>query len=181
MSQALEYSKAPKLVIQSLFDKYDTNQNGKLTKTELYSFLQDDFGLDDGQAQTYLLLLDKNGDGFISYKEFETWFRSGENFKSINDFTRYYYLQKAIEFFKKYDIDESGSIDLEESYQLFQEYGGKHVTIEDFMTEMDIDNDGRISFEEFMKWLHWIPMDQLIIRRKSSIRKLKLANVQKIE
>lgn len=168
MFQVQSYAKAPCVVLKSLFDRYDSDKNGKLNKEELYAFLENDLGLNTQQAETYLLLFDKDADGSISYKEFENWFRSGEKFESINDLTRYYYLQKMVEFFKKYDTDHNNAIDQNELRQLFEEYGGKdRNTVEGFMKQLDLDGNGLVSFEEFACWLHWVPTEELIVRRNS--------------
>lgn len=154
---------APTIALKSLFTKYDTDSDGMLNKDELYHLLQGDLGLDEEQCDIYHHLLDKNADSLISYKEFETWLHSGERFKSIADKTRYYYLKKAIVMFKKYDTDNNLAIDEHEFHELYKDLGGsgkedEHAALE----KIDLDHNGRVSFPEFLKWLHWVPLDHLI-------------------
>lgn len=170
MSQARNYESAPTIVIKSLFDKYDNDKNGKLNKDELYALLENDLGMTEEQAQIYLHLLDKDGDGCISYKEFETWFRSGEHLQSITNLTRFYYLKKAVEFFKKYDLDDNGAIDRKEFGKLFEDFAKNgEQTMDAFMDALDLDKNGLISFEELARWLHWLPPEEFLIIRKKSM------------
>lgn len=152
----------PKIALKSLFLKYDVDENGYLDKLELYKLLRDDLGLSSDQAETYYHLLDKDADSNVSYTEFEKWFLSGERFQSINDKCRYHYLRKAIEMFKKYDVDNNLAIDKQEFHQLFSEVGGASKKQEKkAMKELDIDHNGRVSFQEFLNWLNWTTLKDL--------------------
>lgn len=157
---------APEIALKSLFRKYDSDENEMLDRDELFSLLQDDLGLSEEQCDIYHHLLDKNGDGLISYKEFRAWLRSNERFQTITDKCRYYYLQKAIVIFQKFDTDQDMCIDKNEFHSLFVELGGANKNAEDehvTMDNMDLNQDGRISFEEFMRWLNWVPLEYLIV------------------
>lgn len=152
----------PEIVLRSLFDKYDSDRNGMLTKNELFNLLQDDLGLNDEQCEIYHHLLDENADGLISYKEFSIWLQSGEEFQTISDKTRYYYLQKAVTMFKVYDTDSNLAIDKQEFRKLYEDLGGREYdqfAIDQTMSQLDLDRNGRISFQEFLKWLKWVPME----------------------
>lgn len=158
---------APEIALRSLFQKYDFNKDGMLNKQELYSLLEDDLGLDKEQCDLYHHLMDKNADSVISYDEFFTWLHGGENFKTIADKTRYYYLQKAITIFHRYDTDSDMAIDKKEFHKLYKELGGNGKEGEkEMMNKIDIDHNGRISFEEFMRWLNWVPIEHLIVRKE---------------
>lgn len=56
----------PKLVLQSLFAKYDLNKNGFLEQDELRELLEQDLGMNTDQAEVFLLLIDKKGDHKVS-------------------------------------------------------------------------------------------------------------------
>ena len=43
---------------------------------------------------------------------------SGEKLKNINDSSRFYLMQKAVEMFKQYDTNASGALDREEFTRL---------------------------------------------------------------
>lgn len=149
----------PEIALRSLFNKYDTDGNGYLDKDELYTLLEDDLGLTQEQCELYHHLLDKNGDGLVSYEEFSVWFHSGENFKAITDKTRYYYLHTAIVMFKKYDEDNNLAIDEKEFHKLYIDLGQlMNLEEHEAMSQIDVDRNGRISFQEFLKWLNWVPI-----------------------
>ena len=115
----------PHIVLKSLFTKYDKDGSGQLSRLELQGLFVDDLGLSKEQAESYAYLLDKDGNGQVSFEEFNSWLHSGEKFKNVNDKSRYQRLKKAVELFKTYDKDESGALDKEEFEKLFIAYGGK--------------------------------------------------------
>lgn len=153
--------KAPTVVLRSLFYKYDKDGSGKLSKDELQTLFVDDLGFTNEQANAYSLLLDKDGDNELSFEEFHIWLKSGEKFQNINDKSRYQKLKKAVDMFKKFDKDESGFLDRGEFKKLFQEVGGKANKMDKALAELDVDGNNRISFQEFLRWLNWVPLDNL--------------------
>ena len=114
----------PLIVLKSLFTKYDKDGSGQLNREELKGLFMVDLGLSKEQAESYAYLLDKDGNGKVSFDEFHKWLQSGERFKNINDKSRYHRLKKAVELFKSYDKDESGSLDRDEFEKLFLTFGG---------------------------------------------------------
>ena len=118
----------PKIVLKSLFSKYDKDGSGQLNRQELKGLFVDDLGLSKEQAESYSFLLDKDGNGSVSFDEFNAWLHSGEQFKNINDSSRYYKLKKAVELFKSYDKDDSGALDKDEFEKLFLAFGGTPCT-----------------------------------------------------
>lgn len=152
----------PKIVIQSLFRKYDSDGNGVLQRQEMLSLLMDDMALEAKKAENVLAEVDKDGDGNVNFEEFFQWLRDSKSLDKINESeasaNRYYYTRKAVELFKKYDKDESGTIDVDELKQLLSDLNYKH-SAETALKTMDIDGDGTVSFVEFLKWLNWIPAD----------------------
>lgn len=150
----------PTIVLKSLFTKYDTDGSGQLNRSELHGLFVQDLGLSKEQAEAYCYLLDKDGSGSISFEEFNTWLKSGEKFKNINDSSRYHRLNKAVAMFKDYDKDNSGALDIEEFEKLFIAFGGKKENVSSGLKELDKDGNGVISFQELMRWLRWVPIDE---------------------
>lgn len=150
----------PVVVIQSLFRKYDADGNGELQREEIMSLLRVDLGLETKKAEAILAAIDKDSDGSVSFEEFLQWFRNEEGMEMVNESqdccNRYYYTRKAVDLFKKYDIDGNGNIDAVELKKLLDDIDYKH-SVQDALTTMDKDGDGTVSFPEFLKWLNWIP------------------------
>lgn len=149
----------PDVVLKSLFSKYDQDNSDQLAITELKTLLQDDMGLSESEAQTYVLLLDKDGTGTISFTEFSKWLRSGERFNTVNDTARLGIIQKAVEMFMKYDTDGSHALNKTELTKVMIDCGGNPDAMDSAMTSLDVDGNGNVSFAEFLKWLNWVPMD----------------------
>lgn len=153
--------RAPAVVLKSLFLKYDKDGNGQLSKTELEVLFKNDLGFNKEQSEAYALLLDKDGNGEVSFEEFNSWLKSGEKFQNINDKSRYHRLKKAVDLFKKFDVDNSQALDRDEFKKLFKEVGGKPNKLDAALAELDRDGNNKISFQEFLRWLNWIPMDDM--------------------
>ncbi|XP_065643216.1 troponin C, skeletal muscle [Hydra vulgaris] len=152
---------APDIVIKSLFSKYDQDNSGFISMKELSNLLTDDLDLSPEQVETYVLLLDKDANGKLSFNEFKAWLKSGEKFEIVTDTSRFYIMQKAVEYYKKYDLDGSGWLDRDEFSKLHYEVGGNSQNLECALQSMDKDNNNKISFFEFLKWLNWINLKNL--------------------
>lgn len=146
----------PKIVVQSLFRKYDTDNSGRLQKLELMTLLKDDLGMDSKQAEAVMMLVDKDGSGAVSFEEFFQWLREGEGLKNVDNSTRYYYIRKAVDLFKKYDKDASGTIEPNELKELLKSVGYTG-SVESALKVLDKDGNNKVSFPEFLDWLNWLP------------------------
>ena len=151
----------PEMALKSLFCKYDTNNDGWLNKDELRGMFVDDLGLDEDQAEIYNYLLDRDGDNKVSYDEFIYWMRSNENLQNVTDRHRFGLIRHAVDMFQKYDKDDNWSLDVHELQDMVIEHGGEADKVMEALVKLDEDNNGRISFQEFLKWLDWVPMDEL--------------------
>ena len=149
----------PDIVLKSLFQKYDKDNSGQLSMKEIPELLKNDLGLSDEEAETYTLLLDKDASGSLSFDEFKSWLTSGERLKNVDSY-RFNLMYKAVEMFKKKDVDQSGSLERDEFAKLHVEMGGDPVYLDSALNALDGDHNGKISFFEFMKWLNWIDMSE---------------------
>lgn len=104
------------------FNDVDLDESGELDEEEIAE-LAKRLGM-----SLSLVEMDANGDGSIGYPEFEGWWRMRG-------------------LFDKYDADGSGALDLEEARNLAEKLG-TDCSIE----EMDQDEDGGISYDEFAAW-----------------------------
>ena len=131
-----------------LFNQIDVNGDGKITEDELYKGLCDKIKsdtLEDDIREIYNKL-DMDNDGYIEYEEFVRAAVSKEKFMGEN----------ALKFaFRFFDKDNSGTITFDEIKDVFK----KSVTdkenveqaLEKIIYEVDLNRDGKISFEEFSK------------------------------
>ncbi|XP_068726862.1 uncharacterized protein [Montipora capricornis] len=149
----------PEIAIQSLFDRYDHEKDGKLNKPELKALLEDDLGLTPEQACIYSLLLDQAGEHNVSYGEFFNWLRSGERFENIDDKSKFGKLCLAMEVFKTYDTDDSDTLDTEQFENLLCSLGYHNINSKKLFRELDHHKNGKLSFWEFVKWLNWVPLE----------------------
>lgn len=146
----------PKIVVQSLFRKYDTDDSGRLQKRELMTLLKDDLGMDSKQAEAVMMMVDKDGSGAISFEEFFQWLREGEGLQNVDNSTRYYYIRKAVDLFKTYDKDASGTIEPNELKELLKSVGYTG-SVKEALKVLDKDGNNKVSFPEFLQWLNWLP------------------------
>lgn len=149
---------APEVAVRSLFNKYDVNRNGKLEGHEMQTLLEDDLGLSPEQSWVYFLLLDKNGDHDISFEEFNDWLRSGEHFEVLNNKAKFHSLSKAFDYFKRFDTDNSDTLDRVQFERMMNFFGYTTINMDKAFAKMDKDDNGVLSFWEFMLWLQWIPV-----------------------
>lgn len=149
----------PSVAIHSLFNKYDTKRDGKLDEKEMKFFLEEIMGLDLHQSEIYFFLLDKDGDLEVSYGEFKDWLRSGERFQRLDNHPKFERVCRAFQYFKSFDTDDSGTLDREQFEAMMKYLGYHNQDMDKAFAKMDIHNNGKISFWEFMIWLNWAPIE----------------------
>lgn len=148
----------PRIVVKSLFSKYDVDGSGRLQRDELMQLLRHDMGMDPKQAEAMALVVDKDGSGSVSFDEFMEWIHDRKALDTVDDHTKYYYTRKAVDMFKKYDKDGNGTIEVNELKQLLKDVNYSD-SLESALQVLDKDGNGKISFPEFLKWLNWVPSD----------------------
>ncbi len=131
-----------------LFNQIDLNEDGKITEEELYKGLTKRIKSDtlEEDVKKIYKKLDMDDDGYIEYEEFVRAAVSKEKFMGDN------VLKFAFRFFDK---DNSGVITLKEIEDVFKKSVTDKKNVEKalkkIISEVDINNDGAISFEEFSK------------------------------
>ena len=148
----------PEIVVKSLFKKYDTDGSGRLGKNEMSSMLKDDLGMSPEQARACILMVDKDGCGQVSFDEFFLWLRTSKGFDDVDKKSRFYVIQEAVKLFKKFDKDDSDTIDREEFKELMASLNAcDESQLDSARQSLDTSGDGKISFSEFLNWLNWLP------------------------
>ena len=76
----------------------------------------------------------------------------------MNDKAKYHYLSKALGYFKSFDSDNSDTLDRAQFEKMMKFFGYETTDMEKAFAEMDKDENGAVSFWEFMVWLKWVPV-----------------------
>ena len=131
-----------------LFNQIDKSGDGKITKNELYKGLGERYKSDtlEKDVDEIYKNLDMDNNGYIGYEEFVRAAVSKE----------YFVKDSVLRFaFRYFDKDDSGEITFDEIEDLFsQSISDKnkvHETLVNIIKEVDVNNDGKINFEEFSK------------------------------
>jgi calcium-dependent protein kinase len=129
--------------LKEMFKSMDIDNSGTVTFEELKNGLAR-FGskISESEVRQLMDAADVDGDGTIDYLEFIT------ATMHMNRMDREDHLYTAFQYFDK---DSSGYITKEELEQALKNYGmGDQETIKDIIDEVDMDNDGRIDYDEFV-------------------------------
>lgn len=143
VSQLLNKEETSKM--EAIFKAMDLDGDGMLSMEEIQKGYDKHFGtpIDDDEIQRMFKEIDTDGNGSIDYSEFlmatmnESQLLSQEKLKAA---------------FKMFDKDGSGSISKAE---IKEALGGlEEKIVEGIINEVDENNDGEISFEEFEKMMN---------------------------
>ena len=133
-----------------LYNKLDKNENGKIGYMELFKGLCDITGenLDKDEVREIFINLDSNKNNYIEQEEFVKAAIDKKIFLSEN------MIKLAFNFF---DIDNSGSISVDDIFELFKENVDTGIDASSEFTKIiksiDIDENGYIDYEEFSKFM----------------------------
>ncbi|KAJ3331686.1 HIR complex subunit [Blyttiomyces sp. JEL0837] len=157
VSDKSKQHQSAKSKIRHLFDKYDLDSSGSISTNEFRQLCYDmGYFLTDKELALDVKLLDVDGDGEISYEEFITWWKQDDRFKSLqmND-EDYDKLSNYLHYFKKFDKDGSGIIDVREFKALYMDLVKRKMakkTLMGTLQDIDTNKDGKVSFNEYVRW-----------------------------
>ncbi|XP_060082160.1 calmodulin-A-like [Ylistrum balloti] len=138
-----------KKVMKKLFRQLDTNGNGSLGVTEVMTAARMlKMKPSREEAMAMIKKVDKNRDGCISYREFETMM---EEYVSLLDFQD----RELRQAFCTFDRDGNGYLDKGELKQVLKGMGEKmsDQEAEEVFRLVDVNRDGKISIDEFVRAL----------------------------
>ena len=101
--------------------------------------------VDDKELLALLNQMDANGDGEIDFDEFKA--------KMAKSYFRRHNNKELEAAFKKYDADGNGFLTMDELQGVMSNVG-RHMSrneIRSMIQSLDSNNDGKISFDEFIK------------------------------
>lgn len=133
--------------MEEIFAAMDKNNDGMLSKEEIRDGYEEHFGIpiDEEEIERMFKVIDVDGSGAIDYSEFLMATMSEQQLLSKDK------LKRA---FKMFDKDGSGTISKEEIKEALGSIDEEMA--EKMISEVDIDNDGEISFEEFEKMMSMV-------------------------
>ena len=133
---------------KAVFELFDKDRNGKITSKELGTVMR---GLGQNPTEEELKQMirevDLDGNGTIDFKEFLCLM-----VKKMKDTDTE---EELLEAFKVFDRDGNGFITSHELRNIMNSLGEglSPEEIEEMIKEADLDNDGQIDYEEFVKMM----------------------------
>jgi len=133
--------------LKEMFKNMDIDNSGAITFEELKSgFARLGSKLSEPEIKQLMDAIDVDGNGTIDYLEFVT---------ATMHMNRMDKQDRLFTAFQYFDKDNSGYITKEELEQALKNYGmGDQKTIKEIIEEVDIDNDGRIDYDEFVAMMN---------------------------
>lgn len=134
--------------LKAAFAMLDKNHDGRVNEGEI-KFMLEKLGivLKDAMVERLMEQASKRGDGLLSEEEFLTWMAR----QSVQDDV----MADLLAAFRVFDKDRNGYITRDE-LRLAMEVIGEPVSevqLDMMLRATDIDNDGRINYEEFVRML----------------------------
>lgn len=147
-------------ILRSVFNKYDKDKSGYLTIDEfsrlllrLSKHIKELKGVESRKTAAVFSLLDKDVDGKLSFEEFRVWWEKQNKYEFFCG-ERARNIRKAYQLFSNYTKDSETSLSNSGFNKMMEELGLPKCNDMCF-DDLDLDNDGKLSFEEFCGWLHW--------------------------
>ena len=147
-------------ILQAVFNKYDKDKSGYLTIDEfsrlllrLSKHIRELKGIEERKTSAVFSLLDKDVDGKLSFEEFRVWWEKQNKYEVFCG-EKARLIRKAYQLFSNYTKDSQVSLSHSDFSKLIVELGIPDCD-ELYFDDLDLDNDGKLSFEEFCNWLKW--------------------------
>ncbi|KAL8196116.1 hypothetical protein R6Q57_025116 [Mikania cordata] len=136
--------------LQRIFQMFDKNGDGRITKQELNDSLENmNIFISGSDLVQMIEKIDVNGDGCVDLDEF------GELYKTIMDSREDE--EDMMEAFNVFDQNGDGFITVEELKSVLESLGLKQGRKSDdcrrMIMKVDVDGDGKVSFSEFKQMM----------------------------
>ncbi|XP_021841862.1 calmodulin-like protein 3 [Spinacia oleracea] len=136
--------------LKRVFQMFDRNGDGKITKKELNDSLQNlGIYIPDRELSQMIEKIDVNKDGFVDMEEFGALYQTIMDERDEEEDMR--------EAFNVFDQNGDGFITVEELRSVLQSLGLKQGrTIDDckkMISKVDVDGDGMVNYKEFKQMM----------------------------
>ncbi|XP_010678981.1 calmodulin-like protein 3 [Beta vulgaris subsp. vulgaris] len=136
--------------LKRVFQMFDRNGDGKITKKELNDSLQNlGIYIPDKELTQMIEKIDVNKDGFVDMEEFGSLYQTIMDERDEEEDMR--------EAFNVFDQNGDGFITVEELRSVLQSLGLKQGrTIDDcrkMISKVDVDGDGMVNYKEFKQMM----------------------------
>ncbi|CAF1138326.1 unnamed protein product [Rotaria sordida] len=156
----MAFGGATKPVSELMFNKYDKDKNGTISRDELRSLCYDmGYYLSNDELEWACTLIDKDGNGKIDYKEFADWWKTSSRFEHIRMPNAYQtqLICYIAEVFRSYDKHNHGRLNKKEFEKMRKDLIRHHIIDEHEhqacqFEEIDRGHDGSINFNELIAW-----------------------------
>uniref|UniRef100_A0A0C9QWJ3 TSA: Wollemia nobilis Ref_Wollemi_Transcript_4143_1211 transcribed RNA sequence n=1 Tax=Wollemia nobilis TaxID=56998 RepID=A0A0C9QWJ3_9CONI len=134
--------------LESVFNKFDANGDGKISSSELGDILRS-LGNDTSEEELRLMMAeaDSDGDGYVDLSEFVALNTNGVDSAAL--------LRDLKDAFNMFDADSNGNISAEELHNVLRKLGESCTLAEchNMIGGIDVDGDGQVSFDEFFEMM----------------------------
>ncbi|CAF0811957.1 unnamed protein product [Rotaria sp. Silwood1] len=132
--------------LRAAFDLFDKDHSQRISADELQGVLKAlNIKASPKETETLLKQMDTNNSGDIDFVEFKN--------AMARSFFKKYSRHELLDAFKKFDRDGSGTITCDELQEVFSGMG-KQLSknqLQSMLSSLDVNNDGKLSFDEFCK------------------------------
>ena len=131
--------------MKQMFKQFDKDNSGTITINELQMGLEKK-GARSTKSELEKMLeeMDVDGNGELDYEEFVAATLDQSKMQDED------HLERAFAYFDK---DNSGSITLDELKKVIADFGMQGMNENEFMKELDANNDGKIDYDEFLAFM----------------------------
>lgn len=148
--------------LREMFISFDTDNSGTITINELQKGLaKKGAGATSSEINELMKSMDVDGSGELDYEEFIAATLSISKLNNQDNIAR---------AFAYFDKDSSGYITVDELRAVMKDFQmSKGMTVDEFLREVDTDNDGRVDYDEFLAMMTSKDDSGMNVRREPQV------------